>query len=162
MIIATARDANPTISDMVLRKHLMPKIDAHRKVLLQRWEQTQESAFRASLKTTEQLQIWDSANNPTTALSGAFGPTGYIQRKAAYYNKLSPGAGMKIAKNEWTENMETGILSGYVLPDQVDSMITTPFKAKDGSSITFEKLDPTNANKLRSAVVSYLRKQKLY
>jgi len=155
MIIATARDANPTISDRVLRKHLMPKINAHRKVLLQRWEQTQESAFRASLKTTEQLQIWDSANNPTTALSGAFGPTGYIQRKAAYYNKLSPGAGMKIAKNEWTENMETGILSGYVLPDQVDAILTTPFKAKDGSSTTFEKLDPTNANKLRSAVAKF-------
>ena len=79
----------------------------------------QESAFRASLKTTEQLQIWDSANNPTTALSGAFGPTGYIQRKAAYYNKL-PRGWYEDSKNEWTENMETGILSGYVLPDQVD------------------------------------------
>ena len=155
MIIAAARNANPTISDRVLRKHLMPKINAHRKVLLQRWEQTQESAFRASLKTSEQLQIWDSANNPTTALSGAFGAAGYIQKKAAYYNKLSPGAGMKLAKNEWTENMETGILSGYVLPDQVDSILTTPFKAKDGSFTTFEKLDPINARKLRSAVAKF-------
>ena len=155
MIIAAARNANPTISDRVLRKHLMPKINAHRKVLLQRWEQTQESAFRASLKTSEQLQIWDSANNPTTALNGAFGPTGYIQKKAAYYNKLSPGAGMNLAKNEWTENMETGILSGYVLPDQVDSILTTPFKAKDGSFTTFEKLDPINARKLRSAVAKF-------
>jgi hypothetical protein len=155
MIIAAARNANPTISDRVLRKHLMPKINAHRKVLLQRWEQTQESAFRASLKTSEQLQIWDSANNPTTALSGAFGATGYIQKKAAYYNKLSPGSGMKLAKNEWTENMETGILSGYVLPDQVDSILTTPFKAKDGSFTTFEKLDPINARKLRSAVAKF-------
>lgn len=155
MIIAAARNANPTISDRVLRKHLMPKINAHRKVLLQRWEQTQEAAFRASLKTSEQLQIWDSANNPTTALSGAFGASGYIQKKAAYYNKLSPGAGMKLAKNEWTENMETGILSGYVLPDQVDSILTTPFKAKDGSLTTFEKLDPINARKLRSAVAKF-------
>jgi hypothetical protein len=155
MIIAAARNANPTISDRVLRKHLMPKINAHRKVLLQRWEQTQESAFRASLKTSEQLQIWDSANNPTTALNGAFGATGYIQKKAAYYNKLSPGSGMKLAKNEWTENMETGILSGYVLPDQVDSILTTPFKAKDGSFTTFEKLDPINARKLRSAVAKF-------
>ena len=71
---------------------------------------TQESAFNASLKTTEQLQIWESANNAATALSGAFGPTGYIQKKAAYYNQLTPGAGMKIAKNEWTTNMEVGIL----------------------------------------------------
>jgi len=155
MIIAAARNANPTISDRTLRKHLMPKIQAHRKVLLQRWEQTQQSAFESSLKTSEQLQIWDSANNPTTALSGAFGPTGYIQKKAAYYNKRNPGAGMKLAKNEWTENMETGILSGYVLPDQVDSILTTPFKAKDGSFTTFEKLDPINARKLRSAVAKF-------
>ena len=34
MIIAAARNANPTISDRVLRKHLMPKINAHRKVCL--------------------------------------------------------------------------------------------------------------------------------
>ena len=62
---------------------------------------------------------------------------------------------MKLAKNEWTENMETGILSGYVLPDQVDSILTTPFKAKDGSFTTFEKLDPINARKLRSAVAKF-------
>ena len=62
---------------------------------------------------------------------------------------------MKMAKNEWTDNMEVGILGGYVLPDQVDSILTTPFKAKDGSFTTFEKLDPINARKLRSAVAKF-------
>ena len=155
MIIGAAMNANPTISERVLKKHLLPKIIAHQNVERQRWEQTQKSAFEASLKTTEQLQIWESANNAATALSGAFGPTGYIQKKAAYYNKLTPGAGMKIAKNEWTDNMEVGILGGYVLPDQVDSILTTPFKAKDGSFTTFEKLDPINARRLRSAVAKF-------
>ena len=155
MIIGAAINANPTISERVLKKHLLPKIIAHQNVERQRWEQNQRSAFDASLKTTEQLEIWESANNAATAISGAFGQTGYIQKKAAYYNQLTPGAGMKLAKNEWTDNMEVGILGGYVLPDQVDSILTTPFKAKDGSFTTFEKLDPINARKLRSAVAKF-------
>ena len=155
MIIGAAMNANPTISERVLKKHLLPKILAHQNVERQRWEQNQRSAFESSLKTKEQLDIWESANNAATALSGAFGPTGYIQKKAAFYNQLTPGAGMKMAKNEWTDNMEVGILGGYVLPDQVDSILTTPFQAKDRSFTTFEKLDPINARKLRSAVAKF-------
>ena len=74
-----------------------------------------------------------------------FGPTGYIKRRAAYFEHFYPGEGMKFARQEMVASIKEGVKEEYVTTlDFLDE----EFIANDGSRTTFQKKFPREASEM--------------
>ena len=68
-----------------------------------------------------------------------FGDTGFIQQRAAYYEEIFPGKGLRFAREEWVDTMTEGIKQQFVSQESVETLLETPLKWNDGSTMTYQK-----------------------
>ena len=90
----------PDVPDRLLIKKWIPAYKENRRSYLLNVANTQDAQSKSAYDTNNKIRLWDSTQAEVGAADALFGPTGYIKRRAAYYEELYPGEGMKFARQE--------------------------------------------------------------
>ena len=149
LMLGDIMDRHPEINRRELIKHWLPNYKTSKRNFIAQWSSNQDRIATDAYKKGEQIRRWDSTGNKETAVTAAFGPNGFIRQRAAYFEELVPGKGLKFAREEWVADMVEGAKGGYV--QNVDHILSTPIKWNDGSEMSFEKKFPVEALKIRTA-----------
>ena len=142
---------NPDITDREVRKYLLPGLRSAEKNLFSQWSTKQDQIAVDAYSKNRMIKVWESAGG-AAPIESNFGATGHIQQRAAYFEEIYPGQGLRFAREEWLETMKLGIKEEYVSQQGVDTLITTPIKWNDGSTMPYEEKFPLEALQLRGAV----------
>ena len=67
-------------------------------------------------------------------------------------DRIYPGKGLRFAREEWVDTMTQGIEAQFVSQQSVDTLLDTPIKWNDGSTMTYTDKFPVEAVKMRGAV----------
>ena len=149
LMLGDIMDRHPEITRRELIKHWLPNYKTAKKTFIAQWSNNQDRIATDAYKKGEQIRRWDSTGNKETAVTAAFGPNGFIRQRAAYFEELVPGSGLRLARQEWVADMVEGAKGGYV--QNVHEILSTPVKWNDGSEMSFEKKFPVDALKIRTA-----------
>ena len=149
LMLGDILDRHPEINRRELIKHWLPNYKTAKKSFIAQWSNNQDRIATDAYKKGEQIRRWDSTGNKETAVTAAFGPNGFIRQRAAYFEELVPGKGLKFAREEWVADMVEGAKGGYV--QNVDHILSTDIEWNDGSKMSFEKKFPVDALKIRTA-----------
>ena len=149
LMLGDIMDRHPEINRRELIKHWLPNYKTAKKNFIAQWSSNQDRIATDAYKKGEQIRRWDSTGNKETAVTAAFGPNGFIRQRAAYFEELVPGKGLKFAREEWVADMVEGAKGGYV--QNVDHILSTDIEWNDGSKMSFEKKFPVDALKIRTA-----------
>ena len=149
LMLGDIMDRHPEINRRELIKHWLPNYKTAKKSFIAQWSNNQDRIATDAYKKGEQIRRWDSTGNKETAVTAAFGPNGFIRQRAAYFEELVPGKGLKFAREEWVADMVEGAKGGYV--QNVDHILSTDIEWNDGSKMSFEKKFPVDALKIRTA-----------
>ena len=147
LALQTLREQHPDMPDRLLARKWIPAYRQAREAYFADVATKQNTLFKNAFDTKNKINLWSSAQTGT--VDELFGETGYIKRRAAYFNSLIPGEGMKLARNEFINSIEEGIKEEYVT--KLD-FLDQEFIANDGSRTTFQKKFPNEATKLRGAL----------
>ena len=142
---------NPDIRDREVRKYLLPSMRTAEKNLMTQWANRQDTISMDAYGKNRMIKVWDSAGG-AAPIEANFGPTGFIQQRAAYFEELYPGKGLRFAREEWVDTMVQGIEGQFVSQNSVDTLLDTPIKWNDGSTMTYTDKFPVEAVKMRGAV----------
>ena len=149
LMLGDILDRHPEISRRELIKHWLPNYKTAQKNFIAQWSSDQDRISTDAYKKGEQIRRWDSTGNKETAVEAAFGRNGFIRQRAAYFEELIPGKGLRAAREEWVADMVEGAKGGYV--QNIDHILSTPVEWNDGSKMSFEKKFPADALKIRTA-----------
>lgn len=142
---------NPDIKDREVTKYLLPSMRTTEKNLMAQWANRQNTISMDAYGKNRMIKVWDSAGG-AAPIEANFGPTGFIQQRAAYFEELYPGKGLRFAREEWVDTMTQGIEAQFVSQNSVDTLLDTPIKWNDGSTMTYTDKFPVEAVKMRGAV----------
>ena len=142
---------NPDITDREIRKYLLPSMRSAEKNLMTQWANRQDTISMDAYSKNRMIKIWDSAGG-AAPIEANFGNTGFIQQRAAYFEEIFPGKGLRFAREEWVDTMTEGIKQQFVSQQSVETLLETPLNWNDGSTMTYAKKFPLEALKLRGAV----------
>ena len=146
----------PDVTERLLIKKWLPAYEENRKNYLINVANTQNSQAKAAWDTNNKIKLWDSTQAKVGAADSLFGPTGYIKRRAAYFEHFYPGQGMKFARQEMVTNIKEGVKEEYVT---TLDFLEQEFIANDGSRTTFQKKFPTEAAEIRGEWISTQNKK---
>ena len=142
---------NPDITDREIRKYLLPSMRTTEKNLMAQWANRQDTIAMDAYGKNRMIKVWDSAGGEAP-IEANFGATGFIQQRAAYFEEIYPGKGLRFAREEWVDTMTQGIEAQFVSQQSVDTLLDTPIKWNDGSTMTYTDKFPVEAVKMRGAV----------
>ena len=142
---------NPDITDREIRKYLLPSMRNTEKNLMAQWANRQDTIAMDAYGKNRMIKVWDSAGGEAP-IEANFGATGFIQQRAAYFEEIYPGKGLRFAREEWVDTMTQGIEAQFVSQQSVDTLLDTPIKWNDGSTMTYTDKFPVEAVKMRGAV----------
>ena len=146
----------PDVTERLLIKKWLPAYETNRQNYLLNVAQTQDSQAKTAWDTNNKIKLWDSTQAEVGAADALFGKTGYIKRRAAYFEHFYPGEGMKFARQEMVARIKEGVKEEYVTTlDFLDE----EFIANDGSRTTFQKKFPTEAAEIRGEWISTQNKK---
>ena len=141
----------PDVTERLLIKKWLPAYEENRKSYLLNVANTQNAQAKSAYDTNNKIKLWDSTQAEVGAADALFGPTGYIKRRAAYFEHFYPGEGMKFARQEMVASIKEGVKEEYVTTlDFLDE----EFIANDGSRTTFQKKFPREAAEIRGEWIS--------
>ena len=141
----------PDVTERLLIKKWLPAYEENRKSYLLNVANTQNAQAKSAFDTNNKIKLWDSTQAEEGAGDALFGPTGYIKRRAAYFEHFYPGEGMKFARQEMVASIKEGVKEEYVTTlDFLDE----EFIANDGSRTTFQKKFPREAAEIRGEWIS--------
>ena len=139
------------VPERLLIKKWIPAYEENRKSYLLNVANTQNAQAKTAFDTKNKIKLWDSTQAEVGAADSLFGPTGYIKRRAAYFEHFYPGEGMKFARQEMVASIKEGVKEEYVTTlDFLDE----EFIANDGSRTTFQKKFPREAAEIRGEWIS--------
>ena len=136
----------PDVTERLLIKKWLPAYETNRKSYLLNVAQTQDAQAKTAYETNNKIKLWDSTQAEVGAADSLFGPTGYIKRRAAYFEHFYPGEGMKFARQEMVASIKEGVKEEYVT---TLDFLEQEFVANDGSRTTFQKKFPREAAEIR-------------
>ena len=142
---------NPDITDREVRKYLLPGLRSAEKNLLAQWATKQDQIAVDAYSKNRMIKVWESTGGQTP-IEANFGDSGFIQQRAAYFEQIYPGQGLRFAREEWLDTIKLGVKEEFVSQQGVDTLLTTPIKWNDGSTMPYEKKFPLEALELRGAV----------
>ena len=142
---------NPDITDREIRKYLLPSMRKTEQNLMAQWANRQDTIAMDAYGKNRMIKVWDSAGG-SSPIEANFGPTGFIQQRAAYFEEIYPGKGLRFAREEWVDTMTQGIENQFVSQNSVDTLLDTPITWNDGSTMTYTDKFPVEAVKMRGAV----------
>ena len=146
----------PDVTERLLIKKWLPAYEENRKSYLLNVANTQNAQAKSAYDTNNKIKLWDSTQAEVGAADALFGPTGYIKRRAAYFEHFYPGEGMKFARQEMVASIKEGVKEEYVTTlDFLDE----EFIANDGSRTTFQKKFPREAAEIRGEWISQQNKR---
>ena len=139
------------VPERLLIKKWIPAYEENTKSYLLNVANTQNAQAKTAFDTKNKIKLWDSTQAEVGAADSLFGPTGYIKRRAAYFEHFYPGEGMKFARQEMVASIKEGVKEEYVTTlDFLDE----EFIANDGSRTTFQKKFPREAAEIRGEWIS--------
>ena len=139
------------VPERLLIKKWIPAYEENRKSYLLNVANTQNAQAKTAFDTKNKIKLWDSTQAEVGAADSLFGPTGYIKRRAAYFEHFYPGEGMNFARQEMVASIKEGVKEEYVTTlDFLDE----EFIANDGSRTTFQKKFPREAAEIRGEWIS--------
>jgi len=144
---------NPGMPRRMLVRRWVPKIKELRASYLNAAASTANTVASNAIATQQKLRLWDSVAG-VNPVADSFGPTGYIKNRAAYFEQLAPGSGMKLARNEWVSHIQEGLEQNFITEGQLNTLLDTDFKFNDNSVTTFRKKFPREAQALVATEVS--------
>ena len=146
IMLSDLHEKYPDVPERLLLKKWIPAYRENRKTYLLNAAQTQNAIATNAFDTNNKIKLWDSTQAEVGAADALFGPTGYIKRRAAYYEELYPGQGMKFARQEMVKNIKEGVKEEYVT---TLDFLEEEFVANDGSRTTFQKKFPRESAEIR-------------
>ena len=139
------------VPERLLIKKWIPAYEENRKSYLLNVANTQNAQAKTAFDTKNKIKLWDSTQAEVGAADSLFGPTGYIKRRAAYFEHFYPGEGMKFARQEMVASIKEGVKEEYVT---TLDFLEQEFIANDGSRTTFQKKFPREAAEIRGEWIS--------
>ena len=115
---------NPDITDREIRKYLLPSMRQTEKNLMAQWANRQDSIATDAYGKNRMIKVWDSAGGEAP-IEANFGATGFIQQRAAYFEQIFPGKGLRFAREEWVDTMVQGIEAQFVSQNSVCLLYTS-------------------------------------
>jgi len=142
---------NPDITDREVRKYLLPSMRTAEKNLLSQWSLKQDQIATDAYNKNRMIKVWESTGG-AAPIEANFGDTGFIRQRAAYFEEIYPGQGLRFAREEWVDTIALGIKEEFVSQQSVERLLTIPITWNDGSKMPYEEKFPLEALNLRGAV----------
>ena len=155
--LQTLREQHPDMPDRLIIRKWIPAIREQREAFFADVATKQKSLFTQAFDTRNKINLWGSVQ--TGSVDELFGETGYVKRRAAYFESLldlPKGKGMRLALNEMQNSIGEGIDQEYVTDLDI---LDQEFIANDGSRTTFQKKFPDEATELRGRLDSQRKKR---
>ena len=152
LALQTLREQHPDMPDRLLARKWIPAYRQAREAYFADVATKQNTLFKNAFETKNKINLWGSVQTGT--VDELFGETGYVKRRAAYFESLldlPKGKGMRLALDEMQNSIKEGIDEEYVTSLNV---LDQEFIANDGSRTTFEKKFPDRATELRGALAA--------
>jgi len=157
LALQTLREQHPDMPDRLLTRRWIPAYREARKTFFAEVATKQNTLFKNAFDTKNKINLWGSVQTGT--VDELFGESGYVKRRAAYFESLldlPQGKGMRLALDEMQTSIIKGIEEEYVTSLNI---LEQEFIANDGSRTTFQKKFPDKATELRGALDSHNTKR---